>query len=401
MSLTSTTLTSTLASQPHDSITTFSTSVSNMPSDATLLATSPTSDIYIDPRIFSAEQLGDALNGYESSYIRTEDITNSAGRTISTDLIKPGASNPTMILCESVIDPSAKGIMQSLLSTSFLPERIPASAVQPVYGEDGQILEYRISTEFAVILKLKFQVIGAFVVGMANGLERLGVENCPLAIPRDVVDTGEWRPVYGYTDPVSKRNDTFPFIRLADPRVNNSFASLSFSCPAQAFDFFRDAEQAFDTLALWVVDSVRRSVSLGTTSLVNAGGPFFIPNTEYLQRVGRISTTQEVATTSNSQGMELVLHPVHSSRAIDPSSHLSLILHPLYSNAVLDGALEPYDPKEPGFNRDIYTPSAYLTKVSASDFGMEGTLGLKRKRAIEDVGGRGFNKKVKQTGGVM
>ncbi|KAK1217604.1 hypothetical protein PQX77_019740, partial [Marasmius sp. AFHP31] len=354
----------------------------NNDSSATVLTNPPTLTIRIDTRLFSVERLIEVMN-----------------RNNSTDLISTKTLNSTLMLCEALVDPSAKGVVQSLLSTSFLPERLPASAVQPVYGEEGQVVEYRIGTAFATTLKFKFQVLGALVVGIANGLDRLGVENCPLAIPKDLFYSGEWEPVYGYVDPVSKRVEPFPFIHLADPRLNNSFTSLVFNSSAQVYDFFRDAEQAFDTLARWVVDAVQRSISLGDSSIANVGGPFFVPAKEYLQRVGRAVATPDSGITEPSTcGMEVTLHPTLSSRSSDPSSNLSLILHPLYSTGASNGALVPYDPKEPGFNLNQFIPSAYITK-DFPQFISAGNQGLKRKRDVADVGREEMTKKARKTGG--
>ncbi|KAK1221199.1 hypothetical protein PQX77_015992 [Marasmius sp. AFHP31] len=365
-------------------------------------ANSSTFTIRIDTRLFSVERLIEAMNRYEFTcnvFQRKANVTDSNN---CTDLVNTKTSNTTLMLCESLVDPSAKGVVQSLLSTSFLPERIPASAIQPVYGEDGQVVKYRIGTAFATILRFKFQVLGALVVGIANGLNRLGVENCPLAIPKDLFYSGEWEPVQGYVDPVSKRAESFPFIHLADPRLNNSFNSLVFSSPIHAYDFFRDAEQAFDTLAQWIVNAVQRSISLGNSSVANVGGPFFVPAKEYLQRIGRIPATQDgsIIEPSSPRGMELTLHPTLSSRPLDPTHELSMSLHPLYSSEVSHGTLVPYDPKEPGFDINQFAPSAYIA-TDFPQFRSVGNRGLKRKRNVTDVGREEMTKKARKTGGVM
>ncbi|KAK1215981.1 hypothetical protein PQX77_021382 [Marasmius sp. AFHP31] len=377
------------------------TAVVGRPSSTTnLVSNSAIPSIRIDTRIFSVEQLQQAMDRYGVEFGEVMCKPDSIHRAPCTDLVSTRMPNSTMMLCESVVDPSAKGIMQSLLSTSFLPNSIPSSAIRPVYDEEGQVVEYKLDAVFATILKLKFQVLGAFVVGMANGLDRLGVEDCPLAIPKDVFSLGEWTSVSGFVDPVSRKFDAFPFIRLAEPSPANSFTSLSFASQAHVHDFLRDAEQSFDVLARWIVDSVQRSIALGASSIVNAGGPFFIPSQEYLQRVGRIPSTHDLFAKPATQGMEMMAHPIHSSLPADPTANLSLIIHPIYSNAVLEGTFEPYDPRKPSFDVGSYVPSAYCTTIPSEYVVNEG-LGLKRKRSVRDVGGRDWVKKAKTTGGAM
>ncbi|KAK1221008.1 hypothetical protein PQX77_016185 [Marasmius sp. AFHP31] len=317
-----------------------------------------------------------------------EKLKAALNRVDSTDLIKVGGTDITQLLSEALIDASAKAVMQSLLSTSFLPHQSPATAIQAVRNEGGEVIGYKVDEAFGILLWLKFQVIGTLVVVSANGLDRLGAADSPLAVPRDVFTTGEWNGVPGYVDPITYKRDPFPFIRFADPRIDNPFLSTIFVSPDHVRNFFLDADRAFLEIAKWTLDAIKRSISLGPSSIVNFGAPFFQHPSEYRHRIGReYNNTTVYNHTDSSKGLEIVAHPSHSSLSDNPNSHLSLILHPLRSTAVLNGLLDPYDPRVAGFDTNKYTPSAYITEVAEQDWEMLGlkkeTRGLKRKRGID------------------
>ncbi|KAK1216175.1 hypothetical protein PQX77_021202 [Marasmius sp. AFHP31] len=403
-----------------DTTPTFLNSGSTTPSTSTAVGSpnsaSPISDsIKIDPRIFSVARLRNALARHNHSEDLVRDRYDHSVRTLfssshkdSSDttkdlqVIKVGGSDstPTQLFCESLVDPSARGIMQSLLSTSFLPDRLPKNAIRPVYDEEGRTVEYRLDETFAAILRLKFQVIGTFVVAVGNGLDRLGAEDCPLAVPKDIFSVGEWNQVYGYADPVSRKADSFPFIRLANPRSNNPFIQLTFVSIAHAQDFLKDSEYAFNVLVRWATEVVHRSISLGNSSLINIGGPFFITRQDYLRRVGRLRDIPAHAMLQDHRGWDLIQHPVHYSRSANSESELSLILHPIYSSAVRDGAIDSID--YDNFNIRNYIPSAYVTDAPESEnSGSAARTNLKRKREESDEGFRVEIKKANRTGGAM
>ncbi|KAK1221860.1 hypothetical protein PQX77_015330 [Marasmius sp. AFHP31] len=344
------------------------TSSSNNNSEIIVSATTPSSDFQgtinyhpksfrIDTRLFSMEKLKAALN-----------------RVDSTDLIRVGGSDITQLLCEALIDASAKAVMQSLLSTSFLLQQIPATAIQAVRNED----------------LVQFLTLGA--------------TDSPLAVPRDAFTTGEWDSVPGFVDPITYKCDPFPFIRFADPHVDNPFLSTVFVSPDQVRNFFLDADQAFFKIAKWTLDAIKRSFSLGSRSVVNFGSPFLQQPSEYRQRIGWEYNPMAIIEAETPRGWEIVPHPIHSSLTNNPNSHLSLILHPLHSTAVLNGLIDPYDPHKPSFDTTQYTPSAYIMEINNADLEMmglkKGTQGLKRKRGADSCEGR-VVKRGRKSGGAL
>ncbi|KAK1217830.1 hypothetical protein PQX77_019503 [Marasmius sp. AFHP31] len=359
-------------------------------------------ELKINPRIFSIDKLKAALNRYQLVFVTPKACdANQMIRIASTDLIKVGGTDISQLLCEALIDSSAKGVMQSLLSTSFLPHQIPASAIQPIKRDDGEVLGYKVDETFAIVLWLKFQVLGTLVVVSANGLDRLGAADTPLAVPKDVFSSGEWDTVSGYIDPITHKHEPFPFIRLANPRANNPFLSAVFVSPDHVRNFFFDADQAFQELAKWTLDAIQRSFVLGSHSVINFGGVFFQRPEEYRRRTGYERRNPNA---NDNKGWELVPHPIHSSLSNDPSSNLSLILHPLYSSAVLNGTLESYDPRRAGFNPDVYAPSAYISEITELDMERmrprKTARPLKRKRGDDGCDAR-IMKRARKTGGVM
>ncbi|KAL0057036.1 hypothetical protein AAF712_016344 [Marasmius tenuissimus] len=281
--------------------------------------------------------------------VKLKSIINVLGGIASKELLPLNYKTP---LYETLRDAGLRGIWETLVVSSFDVYSLSDAAFPVTRDLRNRDLGYSIALEALQAMWRRMKTIGALVVCAANGLDSLGIKDCPLSIPDDLFTSREWHTMIPYVDPVTHARQYFPICAITDPSVSNPFIYATFPTREYARMALESCDIICTTLTKWAEHAINRSLDLGRLSLANFGALFFLVQEEFLRRLRPTNFDDR--------------YPDHqlSSGRNSTSAGKELILHPLYSSAVRQGYLGEYDPLQPGFCISAYAPSGRVTRAN-------------------------------------
>jgi hypothetical protein len=296
-------------------------------------------------------ELFDALRRIDSASAKTS-ILGSTEKA----LIHSNSKDFRALLDRAFPNPYLRVLIAYIFRDSILSKPLKDDQMMFVTNQEGGNSGVFFKPAVADQILGDFRRLAAMVVMAANGIDN--PENPLLPhYPRDVVNL-EWS--------CSELPNPFPHLSLI-------FSSDNFIAKTHAYsrselrEMYAILQFVGRQYALWIGDQVARSVQKGYLSECSWGTFFGIPQDEFMtlltrKSVERLEAEKELMRRRKAR-FTMEQNKKRSSMGVTKEEMDSriMVIHPTESAIAKGGLLVPYDPKSPGWTKDVYYPSPEVT----------------------------------------